>query len=156
MSIETSDRFVVTFQYKLSNLTDRDYSMPLGSSRIVMTKLPGDNGYSPGEVVMNDEVFIPAHNNMNVNVRASFDYSDSYPRTLHDDRAKMIALFKMRLKELDGFVIFDRVNHYKIEFPNPGTFGNKISKNAVENPSITEEPPGWTRVPESTSPGQQH
>jgi hypothetical protein len=67
----------------------------------------------------------------------------------------MIALFKMRLKELDGFVIFDRVNHYKIEFPNPATFGNKIFKNPVENPSITNEPPGWMPVPESTNPAKQ-
>ncbi len=156
ISTHTADSFVATLQYKLSNTTDKDYSMPPESARIVMTKLPADNGYSRGSAVMDVEVFIPAHNNMNVNVRVSFDYSDLYPATQHNDRDKMIALLKMRLKELDGFVIFDRANHYKIELPNPGTFGHKISKNPVENPSIRDDPPGWTPVPESTDPAKQH
>lgn len=150
ISYEVADSFVVTFQYKLSNATDKDYSMPQDSARVVMTKLPADNGYARGSAVMNDDVFVPAHDNANVDVLVSFDYSDSYPRTAGKDHTKMVALLKTRLKELDGFAIFDRVNHYKIEFPSPGTFGNKIAQGPHDHLEDL-----WTPVEESPKPARQ-
>jgi hypothetical protein len=116
---QEGDKFVAMFRYKLSNTTNKDYLMPAAGMRSVMLNLPSGRGYSASEAVtIDDAVFIPAHNSVNITVRVSYDYDGSYSFSQREDLKKATAFFTKRLKEQDGFAVFDRVNHYKIELPN--------------------------------------
>jgi hypothetical protein len=116
---QEGDKFVAMFRYKLSNMTNKDYLMPAAGMRSVMLNLPSGKGYSANEpITIDDAVFIPAHHSVNITVRLSYDYDDSYPFSQRENLSKATTFFGKRLKEQDGFVVFDKVNHYKIELPN--------------------------------------
>ena len=46
------------------------------------------------------------------------EYNDVYPERDRDDSEKLAAFMTRRLKELDGFVLFDKTHRYKIVLPN--------------------------------------
>ena len=100
------------FSYVLENTTDADYSLD-PSTVLVMAALPDGKGLEQDHAFSLISSEIPAKQKVVVSISRDMDYQGD-----KDDMAKLSAFMNRRLKELDGFVLFDKVHRYKIILPN--------------------------------------
>lgn len=108
-----------TFSYSLENTTDFDYSIDDKSQVLVMAKLPEGKGLEPSELLsLSRTIYIPAKQKVVLSVFKEGAYNETYPEQDRDNPEKLAPYMNRRLKELDGFVLFDKTRRYKISLPN--------------------------------------
>lgn len=123
------EEFVITFEYTLENMTNKDYTLPPDTT--VFEHMMINSGYGNtlnAEIVGN--VFIPAKHKMVIKIRVPYKYEDvntTFQDTADDKKSEMFA-FK-RLNRIDDFELFDKENKYEIDLPNEWAQWDKV-KNA--------------------------
>ena len=63
-------------------------------------------------------MYVPAKQKVVLSVSKEGEYSDAYPEREKHNTEKLAPYMNHRLKELDGFVVFDKTRRYKIVLPN--------------------------------------
>lgn len=113
-----SDRLAGDFRYSLQNTTDKDYRLPSDSR--LMVRLAQDMSYRDApNMTWEQNLFIPAGQKVNVSVMLPIMYSDfNFSKQKADDEKQLSPFVDRRLSEIDGFVLFDSTNRYKVDFPN--------------------------------------
>lgn len=116
-SIE-SDRLAGDFRYSLQNMTGKDYRLPSDSR--LMVRLAQDMSYRDvPNMTWEQNLFIPAGQKVNVSIRLPIMYSDfNFSQQKANDEKQLPPFVDRRLTEIDGFVLFDSTNRYKVDFPN--------------------------------------
>lgn len=115
--VRTGERIVTTFRYRVANKTKNDYYFPhdKGSAFII---LPEGKGLSQEqEIVWGQGTYVPAGQKILTSFQLTYDYNDSYPQKERDDLNKLNKFMHRHLKEVAGFVIFAKMNHYETVFP---------------------------------------
>jgi hypothetical protein len=115
--------YPVAFYYNVQNNTDRNFKID-NSTLTKMAVLPNGNvlskefgNYQDGDVTVEGPPFIPAGGTARIVLRVSYYYPDDFTKADQADVKKVIATFNHRLTELNGFVLFDEVDHYRIDLP---------------------------------------
>jgi hypothetical protein len=115
--------YPVAFYYNVQNNTDRNFEID-NSTLTKMVVLTDGNvlskefgNYQDGDVTVDGPPFIPAGGTARIVVRVSYYYPNDFTKADQADVKKVIATFNRRLKELNGFVLFDEENHYRIDLP---------------------------------------
>lgn len=109
----------LTFSYSLENTTSFDYSIDDKSQVLVMATLPEAKGFEPDVTLSVPSTFyLPARQKVVLAVSKESEYNAAYPEQDRDNADKLAAFMTRRLKELDGFVLFDKTRRYKIILPN--------------------------------------
>ena len=94
----------------------------------VMATLPDGKGFEPDEALsIPPSVYIPARQKVVLAISKEVEYNESYPEKDRDDAKKLGPFMNRRLKELDGFVLFDKNRRYKIVLPNGWPDVKKVS-----------------------------
>jgi hypothetical protein len=107
------------FSYSLDNTTHSDYSIDDKSQVLIMATLPDGKGFEPDEAIsLPSSFYVPATQKVVLTVSKECEYTDEYPEWDRGDLEKLGAFMTRRLKELDGFVVFDKTRRYKIILPN--------------------------------------
>ena len=112
----TQARLVVS--YELTNYADLDCRLADGPSLVVMSRLRSDHSLSSQEDIrLSYPTFLPTRQ------RARVALELRYPFAWPDDtdpgmEGKLKEFVNQRLAEIEGFVLFDQVDRYQIEFPN--------------------------------------
>jgi hypothetical protein len=122
-SSKVDEGYPVEFHYNLRNNTDKNY--PFNSSTMtVMAVLKPSNAlseefghYQLGEATVDGPKFIPPKGTARIVVHVSYYYPSEFTNADKNDVQKIIANFNRRLNELNGFVLFDEQNHYRIDLP---------------------------------------
>jgi hypothetical protein len=127
-----SDRAVGDFRYTLQNTTDRDYKLPADAK--VMLRLAQDMSYRDvPDMTWDQNLYIPAGQKVNVSIKLPIMYSDyNFSKAKADDEKQLAPFLDRRLAEIDGFVLFDRTNRYKVDLPNGWPEAGKRAKEAKE------------------------
>jgi hypothetical protein len=109
----------LTFSYVLENTTDADYSIPNDKSTVlVMATLPEGKGLEADEALSLTPCEIPARQKVVFSLSKEAEYTDAYLEADKDNAEKLAPFWSRRLKELDGFVLFDKAHRYEIILPN--------------------------------------
>jgi hypothetical protein len=109
----------LTFSYVLENTTDTDYSIENDKLKVlVMETLPEGKGLEADEALSLTPCEIPARQKVVLSLSKEAEYNDAYPERDRDNEEKLASFMSRRLKELDGFVLFDKAHRYKIILPN--------------------------------------
>ncbi len=117
LSVTTGERLVTTFKYSIQNTTPHDYYLP-SDPNAAFVILPKEGGLSQHqELNWNKGAYIPAGQKMSVWFQLSYDYNDSFTKSDRDKLDKLSNFMDRRLKEVDGFVVLDRDNRYRVVFP---------------------------------------
>jgi hypothetical protein len=103
---------VSAFFLSIEKPTDADYSLD-PSTVSVMKLLPGGEGLEQDDSLSLSAREIPAKQKVVVSISGDMDYQGD-----RNDSAKLSEAFELQLKELDGFVLFDKAHRYKIVLPN--------------------------------------
>jgi|SRR6267142_233019 len=127
-----SDRAVGDFRYSLQNTTDRDYKLPADTT--IMLRLAQDMSYRQvPDMTWDHNLYIPAGQKVNVSISLPIIYSDyNFSKAKADDEKQLAPFMNSRLAEIDGFVLFDPTNRYKVDFPNGWPESAKRAKEAKE------------------------
>ena len=106
------------FSYNLENTTSSDYT--IGVNTVLMAIRPGTQAlsYDGTLSLAQTELYIPAKQKVEIKLTKACEYNESYSVEQKDNPDKITAFFSRRLKELDGFVLFDKNRRYKIILPN--------------------------------------
>lgn len=119
LSVDEGDRLAVHFSYVVENTTDFDYSLDPKDDISIMTVLPENKGLGGNEeVALASHTFIPAKQKVSITLDKFYDYNESYPKAEKENTEKLTAFMHRRLKELAGFVMFDKRNRYMVKFPS--------------------------------------
>ena len=117
------DAYPVEFYYNVQNNTDKNYPIN-GSTFTPMAVLTRGNvlskefgNYQIGDATVDGPPFIPPGGTARITLRISYQYPNEFTQADKDDAKKIIKAFNHRLKELNGFVIFDEQNHYRVDLP---------------------------------------
>jgi uncharacterized lipoprotein YbaY len=113
-----SDRAVGDFRYSIENTTDKDYRLPADAK--IMVRLAKDMSYRDApNMTWEQSLYIPAGQRVNVSITLPIMYSDfNFSKEKADDEKQLSVFMDRRLAEIDGFVLFDSTNRYKVDFPN--------------------------------------
>lgn len=116
-SVQT-DRVVCDFRYSLQNGTGKDYKLP--SNVKLMERLAQHMNYRDApNMTLEQNLYIPSGQKVNVSIILPIMYSDfDFSKEKASDEKQLSAFIDRRLAELDGFVLFDPTNRYKVDFPN--------------------------------------
>jgi hypothetical protein len=127
-----SDRAVGDFRYSLQNTTDRDYKLPADVT--IMLRLAQDMSYRQvPDMTWDHALYIPAGQKVNVSITLPIIYSDyNFSKAKADDEKQLAPFMDRRLAEIDGFVLFEPTNRYKVDFPNGWPEAVKRAKEAKE------------------------
>jgi hypothetical protein len=115
--------YPVGFYYNVQNNTDTNYQFS-GTTFTPMAVLSDGNVLSKefgsrqdGNVTVDGPAFIPPGGTARITIRVSYYYPDGFTKADQADVKKVIASFNNRLKELNGLVLFNEENHYRINLP---------------------------------------
>jgi hypothetical protein len=103
------------FEYGLKNNTDGDYRLP--EKLTVMSKNGSDTLQEVAAPWTPVNVFVPSH--QTIDYKLTISYKSLFgDRTPDPDRAKEIDFLNQQMQNSKGYVIFDEVNRYEIDFPS--------------------------------------
>jgi hypothetical protein len=118
------DNHHFVFYYTVQNNGDSDYSQETSVLLHVAGKLKRSNSYTSFDqhVSIRTPIFIPAHKRVRVAIELNYVYPKTVSEKLTDDerrefRKQVKEYVKTELSNLDGFVVFDEIPHYEIDFP---------------------------------------
>ena len=118
-----SKSYNLVLYYILENTTSADYELQTTSKSRMMQKLKRQDSLVDGEGVLYDNpIFIPAKKKIRFSLRLDASFKENFhSNILKDDRekrSKMIAAFANKeMANLNGFILFDEVSRYEIDFP---------------------------------------
>jgi len=120
LGISIGDVAVVSFAYTVENTTPKDYAADKESELVLMKRLSSGKGIEIADSVNWDQrLYIPSGQKMRVVFNVPFSYQDAYTRDeMKNDIEKLNSFYRNRTADFDGFVIFDKVRRYRIDFPN--------------------------------------
>ncbi len=120
----------LVFYYTMENATDSDYRIMYASSVITMGKLkaPESLSYDRDYLDIDFPIFIPAGQRVRFAIHVPFSYVPKQspagylqkPKNeqKRDPSGEELATYvNEEMGNLDGFVLFDNVNRYQIDFP---------------------------------------
>lgn len=121
----SQDSYVMKFFYDLQNNTSKNYQInPNGFT--VMAYLTEGNvlskeagSYQTSTITVEGPPFIPPHGKARITLRTSYQYPSEFTAAEKADLKKVIPSVDRRLKEFNGFVLFDQESHYRIELELP-------------------------------------
>jgi len=116
----------LTFRYTLQNNTDFDYRFGSSSGIEISAKLREQKGpveFSQNAITVDFPVFVPAKNRVRLPIILKYRYpvretnvpTSEERKQYKTDVAKYVA---NKLSNLDGFVLFDTMHRYEIDFPS--------------------------------------
>jgi hypothetical protein len=115
--------YPVDFYYNVHNNTNRNYHIN-GSALTPMAVLTDGNvlskefgHYQASDATVDGPAFIPPGGTARITLRISYRYPDEFTEADKNNAKKTITSMNYRLKELNGFVIFDEQNHYRVDLP---------------------------------------
>ncbi len=118
----TKDKDQLAFVYTIQNNTKEDYRLSEVSSVDLFHKLESEQSiYRMAEdrPSIHFPVFVPAGGRTTVSINSHLSYSA--PRPASDDLNELKKTLREYVKEkhqnLGGFVLFDQINRYQIDFP---------------------------------------
>jgi hypothetical protein len=141
--VERPNSYPVDFYYNVQNNTDRNYGFnPAMLTLMAVLKegnsLSKDFGhYQSGTAVLDGPAFIPPGGTARVDLKVSYFYPDDFTKVDKGDAKKIIPHLGRRVKELNGFVVFDNQNHYRVDLPKgwkDSDFEGKESKSVSQSP----------------------
>ncbi len=116
--------FVVDFGFDLQNNTDSIYTIN-ASDLVVMARLAEGNvlsrsigHYQASDATVEAPAFIPAKAKARIIVHVGYEYPFDFTANDKSDAKKVSKSVDRRLKEIIGFIIFDKSNLYRIELPS--------------------------------------
>jgi hypothetical protein len=111
------------FYYVLENKGARDYRLEGGKSVSLLARLARQRSLSSDAdyLTIDLPIFIPAGHRHRVEIHLKYSFTEPYPSNGTDEDKKR---YKLKLEKflneeasnLDGFVLFDEVNHHEIRF----------------------------------------
>jgi hypothetical protein len=117
INVNIGDKVVITFRYLVENKTKKDYYFP-DDTKGTYVVLPKGKGLSQqDEITWDSDAYLPSGPKMSVSFYLTYDYDESYQKKDQDNTDKLIKFMNSHLKEVDGFVVFDKKNRYEIVFP---------------------------------------
>ncbi len=103
--------------YDLENNTDRDY-LADAPGVVIMSRLKSGNSLSQEELIrLSYPVFLPANQRVRIAIEISYPFVWPAPED-HALENKLKDFVKQRLAKVEGFVLFDEVNHCQVELPS--------------------------------------
>lgn len=116
--VQTEDRLIADFEYAVQNHTGRDYELPPKANLFKI--LPGGKGLQPDESLeWHGATSVPSGQTMSITIRIQYEYNESYPFEDRENFDKLNPFMRIRMSEITGFAVLDRVNRYRIDFPKP-------------------------------------
>lgn len=107
---------VIVFYFDLENTSTADFRLANGSNLIVMSRLKSDGSLSSeNHPRLEDSVFIPAKNRTRIAI--SFTRPFAWPASSESVDAGVRQFAAQSVENLEGFVLFDQLNHAQIELP---------------------------------------
>jgi hypothetical protein len=85
-----------------------------------MVRLAQDMSYRDvPNMTWEQNLFIPAGQKVNVSIMLPIMYADyNFSQQKANDEKQLSPFVDRRLAEIDGFVLFDSTDRYKVDFPN--------------------------------------
>jgi hypothetical protein len=122
----SGDKNYLTFHYILQNNSDSDYRLDSDAGIEISGRLKQERGLSTfGDHYVTAEypVFVPANNRVWLSLTIPYPYPEKEKDKPTDDERKQFTANVAKyvtdeMGNLDGFVLFDTLNRYEIDFPN--------------------------------------
>jgi hypothetical protein len=115
----------LVFRYVLQNNTDSDYRVKSNTGIDITGKLKQQNGFSNFDRFESVEypVFVPAKSRVRVSINMPYSYptkekANATGTETKEFRAAVEKFVTKEMPNLGGFVLFDTLNRYEIDFPN--------------------------------------
>lgn len=106
----------IAFYFDLENTTTADFRLPNGSNLIVMSRLKSDHSLSSeNHPRLQDGVFIPAKNRTRIAIELTRQFE--WPTASDSMEAKIRQFAAGSVENLEGFALFDQLNHVQIDLP---------------------------------------
>jgi len=121
--VSSDDDNKIFFYYTVQNNTESDYRLESDTQVELAARLKEEKAFdSSGKVVTLDyPVFIPAKGRVRLKVKIPYTYPQHDKQEtsdeLHDHYNKVAQFLTKEASNLDGFVLFDTMNKYEIDFP---------------------------------------
>lgn len=120
------DKNYISFHYMLQNNTDFDYRLDSDTEIEITGRLKQEKGFSQFAghyVTIEYPVFVPARNRVWIALSVPYPYSVREPENATADERKQYTTdvakyIAQELSNLDGFVLFDTLRRYEIDFPS--------------------------------------
>ena len=108
--------------YTLLNATDADYTLPTANDIVINGLLKKENSLSGGSdllVITNaEDIFIPPRQRRRLALNLQYPLQTKEVINNDNERVVVAAFLTKTVKNLAGFVIFDKSNRYQINLPN--------------------------------------
>jgi hypothetical protein len=116
----------LVFYYTLENTTDFDYRMPSRDQLQLSGKLKEERSLTTNDQLLtldDHPIFLPAKQRMRIGIHLQYGVKKDFgPKDSKEDRQKrrkaIADYMGTEVNNLDGFVVFDTENRYRIDFPN--------------------------------------
>ncbi len=130
------DSFLVDFLYNIENKTDRNYEIDPANLTVLANLTDGNalskdfGHYQTSDAKIDGPSFIPAQGRARISIRVSYQYPSEFTDKDKNDVKKVSGSSAHRLKELSGFVIFDKASHCRIDLPEGWKNWDDVTKAA--------------------------
>jgi hypothetical protein len=111
------------FLYDVENTTDRNYDLNSSNFTLLAVLANGNvlskefGHYQAEDPKLDGPAFIPAHGKARIVVVLAYEYPSDWTPKEKNDGKKVVESLNYRLRELNGFVAYDQINHYEIDMP---------------------------------------
>src|SRR5215469_14097408 len=130
--------YAVEFVYDLQNNTNSTYSLN-PYSLVLMGR--ASNGslskewghYQTSDPTLTGPAFIPAHTKAKITLHTAYEYPNGFTAADKGNVQKLSQSLNRRLSELNGIVIFDEAQHYRVDLPGPWQKWDDVRKVKEEN-----------------------
>jgi hypothetical protein len=137
----SKDSYAVEFEYDVQNTTSKNYQfnataftvMAYLSDGNVLSKQAGN--YQTSDISIEGPPFIPSHSKARVTLRTTYQYPTEFTAADKNNIEKVGKSVDRRLKEFNGFALFDQQNHYRIELPEGWKNWPDVSEKAPTTPT---------------------
>lgn len=122
--VSTDDENKIFFYYTVQNNTEADYQLESNTQVEMAVRLKAEKAFESSRKIVTLEypVFIPAKGRVRLKVKIPYTYpghdKQGTSDELHDHNSKVAQYFAKEATNLDGFVLFDTMNKYEIDFPS--------------------------------------
>jgi hypothetical protein len=107
----------VIFLYDLDNQTDIDYRLAKGPGIVIMSRLKSGGTLSGDEqIALDSAAFVPARNRTRIALEVTHLFNWPGQRSAYAERT-FDQLVTGDVAGVAGFVLFDQLNRYEIDFP---------------------------------------
>ena len=120
-----ADDVLLYFNYIVENKTSSDYSIKPDDDVAIMAVRAKGKGLMGSSAKIEWPSFIPAKQKVSLTISDKYPYGGQAPKLNKslkevptDNLDQLSAFVAKQLKELDGFTVFDKRNHYQIELPS--------------------------------------